>query len=86
MLRLVLMLVAAVVIPFADGTAHPNIAIQTFSVPAGAGPQDVYPAPEGAVWFTAIRRQAGSARSEDRQVRFDFSGTGWGATWGDRRA
>jgi virginiamycin B lyase len=29
------------------------MAMQTFPVLAGAGAHDVYPAPDGAVWFTA---------------------------------
>jgi virginiamycin B lyase len=37
----------------AVGTAHAKMATQTFPVLAGAGPHDVYPAPDGAVWFTA---------------------------------
>src|SRR6516162_5144310 len=34
----------------------------------------------------AIRGQAGSARSQDREVRFDLSGAGCSAAWRDRRA
>src|ERR1700722_15906489 len=33
--------------------AHAKMAMQTFPVLAGAGPHDVYPAPDGTVWFTA---------------------------------
>jgi virginiamycin B lyase len=53
MVRLVMMLVAALVMSTADGTAHASSPIQTFPVQAGASPHDVYPAPDGAVWFTA---------------------------------
>jgi virginiamycin B lyase len=30
-----------------------KVVLQTFALPAGAGPHDVYPAPDGTVWFTA---------------------------------
>lgn len=51
--RLVMMLVAGVVISTAEGTADVNTTMQTFPVQEGAGSHDVYPAPDGAVWFTA---------------------------------
>src|SRR6516165_908323 len=51
--RLVMMLVAAVVMSTANSLGHADATIQTFPVQAGAGPHDVYPAPDGAVWFTA---------------------------------
>lgn len=34
-------------------SAHAKVALQTYPVLAGAGPHDVYPAPDGTVWFTA---------------------------------
>ena len=52
-IRLVMMLAAAVAMSTAGGTAHAKMAMQTFPVLAGAGAHDVYPAPDGAVWFTA---------------------------------
>ena len=53
-IRLVMMLAAAVAISTAGGgTAHAKMAMQTFPVLAGDGAHDVYPAPDGAVWFTA---------------------------------
>ena len=33
--------------------AQAKMVLQTFPVLAGAGPHDVYPAPDGTVWFTA---------------------------------
>jgi virginiamycin B lyase len=33
--------------------AEAKMVLQTFALPAGAGPHDVYPAPDGTVWFTA---------------------------------
>jgi streptogramin lyase len=36
-----------------DGASHAKMTMQTFPVLAGAGPHDVYPAPDGTVWFTA---------------------------------
>src|SRR5208283_2224289 len=52
MILLLMMLVAAVGMSTAGGTAHAKMALQTFSVLAGAGAHDVYPAPDGADWFT----------------------------------
>jgi len=37
----------------AGATANAKMATHTFPVLAGAGAHDVYPAPDGAVWFTA---------------------------------
>ena len=47
MVQLVCMLVSAIAISMAVGAAHANMTIQTFPVPAGAGPHDVYPAQRG---------------------------------------
>jgi hypothetical protein len=43
MIRLLMLLVAAVAMSTADVTAHAKMAMQTFSVLAGAGAHDVYP-------------------------------------------
>ena len=73
MVQFVLMLVAAVVISAAADTARAEPALQTFPVQAGAGPHDVYPAPDGAVWFTAQaagklgRLDPGTGRSDLRR-------------------
>src|ERR1700740_3493304 len=53
MIRLVVMLATGGAMSTAFGAAPPKMAIQTFSVLAGAGAHDVYPATDGAVWFTA---------------------------------
>ena len=54
MIRLGMMLAAVVVaISAGGGTVYAKMAMQTFPVLAGAGAHDVYPAPDGAVWFTA---------------------------------
>src|SRR6266699_3683953 len=54
MIRLGMMLAAVVVAISAAGeTVHAKMAMQTFPVLAGAGAHDVYPVPDGAVWFTA---------------------------------
>src|SRR5438093_6951730 len=37
------------------GQAPPTTALERFPVPAGSGPHDVAPAPDGAVWYTAQR-------------------------------
>src|ERR1700757_3512329 len=53
MIRFVMMLAAIVAMSTVGGTAHAKMAMQTFPVLAGAGAHDVFPAPDGAVWFTA---------------------------------
>jgi streptogramin lyase len=55
MIRLGIMLAAAVSISAAGGTADAKMAMQTFPVPAGAGPHDVYPAPDGVRFGPAGR-------------------------------
>jgi streptogramin lyase len=56
-----MMLAAAVVMSMAGSTANAKIAMQTFPVLAGAGAHDVFPAPDGTVWFTAQCAQTGPA-------------------------
>src|SRR5437763_6401731 len=55
MIQLGMMLAVAVAVALsaAGSSAYSKMAMQTFPVLAGAGPHDVYPAPDGAVWFTA---------------------------------
>src|ERR1700751_6172904 len=53
MIRFVMIVAAMVAMSTVGGTAHAKMAMQTFPVLAGAGAHDVYPAPDGAVWFTA---------------------------------
>src|ERR1700756_1024771 len=53
MIRLGVMLAAAMLMSAVGDTADAGMAMQTFPVLAGAGPHDVYPAPDGTVWFTA---------------------------------
>jgi virginiamycin B lyase len=54
MIQLAMLLTAAVVAASAtNGITPAKAAMQTFPVLAGAGPHDVYPAPDGTVWFTA---------------------------------
>ena len=78
MSRLVMMLMAAVVMSTVDGPAHANTTMQTFPVQAGAGPHDVYPAPDGAVWFTA--QSAGKlGRLDPRTGKSDLISLGPGA-------
>ena len=36
-----------------DGTAQARMVMQTYPVLVGAGAHDVYPAPDGTIWFTA---------------------------------
>src|SRR5207248_10453564 len=47
------MLAAMLVMLTAGSTAHAKMEMRTFPVLAGAGAHDVYPAPDGTVWFTA---------------------------------
>ena len=53
MIRLGMVLAAVVLMSATDRVAHARMAIQTFAVLAGAGAHDVFPAPDGKVWFTA---------------------------------
>ena len=53
MIRLAMMLAVAVMMSTAVGPARAKMAMQTFPVQAGAGAHDVYPGPDGVVWFTA---------------------------------
>jgi len=45
--------VVAVAATAAAGPGEAKMALQTFPLLAGAGPHDVYPTPDGTVWFTA---------------------------------
>jgi virginiamycin B lyase len=42
----------------ASTPAAPDAAVERFPVPAGSGPHDVAPAPDGTVWYTAQRSGA----------------------------
>jgi streptogramin lyase len=55
MIRPGIMLTAAVLISAAGGMADAKMAMQTFPVPAGAGPHDVYQAPDGVRFGPAGR-------------------------------
>ena len=79
MTRLGMMLTAAMMmISAAAGPGHAAGVMQTFPVLAGAGPHDVYPAPDGAVWFTA--QSAGKlGRLDPRTGRSDLLALGSGA-------
>ena len=75
MIQLGIILVTAVALSIAGGTAHGKMVIQTFPVLAGAGAHDVYPAPDGAVWFTA--QSAGKlGRLDPRTGRSDLIALG----------
>jgi len=52
MTRLGMMLAAAMMVG-ASVSAQAKMAIDTYPVLAGSGAHDVYPAPDGTVWFTA---------------------------------
>jgi len=52
-MRLVMVLAAALAVAMSSGTVYAKMVMQTFPVLAGAGAHDVYPAPDGTVWFTA---------------------------------
>src|SRR5689334_14339571 len=50
MVRFALALMTAMAL---SAPAHAKMVFHTYPVLAGAGPHDVYPAPDGTVWFTA---------------------------------
>src|ERR1700745_2151408 len=78
MIRLGVMLAAAMLMSAVGDTAAAGMAMQTFPVLAGAGPHDVYPAPDGTVWFTA--QSAGKlGRLDPRTSRSDLIALGTGA-------
>src|SRR5262250_2933243 len=78
MIRLAIVLTAAFVMLIAGGTAHARMVMQTFAVLAGAGAHDVYPAPDGTVWFTA--QSAGKlGRLDPRTGKSDLIALGPGA-------
>src|SRR6202030_4555112 len=78
MIRLGMVFVAAVLMSVSGGASHAKMTMQTFPVLAGAGPHDVYPAPDGAVWFTA--QSAGKLGCLDpRTGKSDFIALGPGA-------
>jgi virginiamycin B lyase len=59
----------------AGGTADAKMAMRTFPVLAGAGPHDIYLAPDGTVWFTA--QSAGKlGRLDPRTGKSDFIALG----------
>src|SRR5512133_1286787 len=78
MTRFGMLLATALVTSIAGVRVHAKIIMQTFPVLAGAGPHDVYPAPDGAVWFAA--RSAGKlGRLDPRTGRSDLIALGPGA-------
>ena len=78
MMRLGTMFAALLVMLTAGSTAHAKTEVRTFPVLAGAGAHDVYPAPDGTVWFTA--QSAGKlGRLDPRTDRSDLIALGPGA-------
>jgi virginiamycin B lyase len=79
MTRLFMLLLAVMwALVMSSGTARADMAIHTFPVLAGAGPHDVYPAPDGTVWFTA--QSAGKlGRLDPRTGKSDLIALGPGA-------
>ena len=78
MIRLATVLATAFVMFIAGGAAHARMVMQTFAVLAGAGAHDVYPAPDGTVWFTA--QSAGKlGRLDPRTGKSDLIALGPGA-------
>jgi virginiamycin B lyase len=70
--------VVAAAMSAAAGGAHAEKAIETFPVPAGAGAHDVWPAPNGTVWFTA-QRAGKLGRLDPRTGKSDLIALGPGA-------
>ena len=78
MMRLGTMLAAMLVMLTTGAPAHAKMEMRTFPVLAGAGAHDVYPAPDGAVWFTA--QSAGKlGRLDPRTGKSDLIALGPGA-------
>src|SRR6201997_3742897 len=78
MMRPGTMLAAMLVMLTAGATAHAKMKMRIFPVLAGAGAHDVYPAPDGAAWFTA--QSAGKlGRLDPRTGKSDFIALGPGA-------
>jgi hypothetical protein len=78
MIRLGMVFAAAVLMSVSGGASHAKMTMQTFPVLAGAGPHDVYLAPDGAVWFTA--QSAGKlGRLDPRTGKSDLIALGPGA-------
>src|ERR1700687_1081916 len=78
MIRLGMVFAAAGLISGFGGGVHAQMTMQTFPVLAGSGPHDVYPAPDGAVWFTA--QSAGKlGRLDPKTGKSDLIALGPGA-------
>ena len=78
MIRLRTMLAGMLVMLAAGPTTQAKMEMRTFPVLAGAGAHDVYPAPDGAVWFTA--QSAGKlGRLDPRTGKSDLIALGPGA-------
>ena len=78
MIRISIELAAAITIWEISAPVRAEMAIKTFPVLAGAGPHDVYPAPDGTVWFTA--QSAGKlGRLDPRTGKSDLLALGPGA-------
>jgi len=78
MMRPGTMLAAMLVMLTAGATARAKMEMRTFPVLTGAGAHDVYPAPDGAVWFTA--QSAGKlGRLDPRTGKSDLIALGPGA-------
>jgi len=77
MMRLGMALAAAVTLSATGGTACADI-MTTFPVPAGSGAHDVWPAPDGTVWFTA-QRAGKLGRLDPRTGKTDLIALGPGA-------
>lgn len=68
----------ALAMALASVPAHAKMALQTYALPEGAGPHDVYPAPDGTVWFTA--QAAGKlGRLDPRTGKSDLISLGHGS-------
>src|SRR5690349_17451346 len=73
-----IVLATALAMSIAGGPVHAKMVMRTYAVLAGAAPHDVYPAPDGAVWFTA--QSAGKlGRLDPRTGRSDLIALGPGA-------
>ena len=78
MISLAKVLATGLAILIAGGSADAKMVMQTFAVLAGAGAHDVYPAPDGTVWFTA-QSAVKLGRLDPRTGRSDLIAFGPGA-------
>ena len=64
MIQLGTMVAAILVMSVVGATTNAKMAMHTFPVLGGAGAHDVYPAPDGTIWFTYRRANSSGSIPE----------------------